>query len=539
MKKWQKILAIALAVCLVIGAGSTVLLLKNNGVTNHLILNADGSFGGSLNEELYGVGAPKNGEYNVKKSDYYTVNSDYYNMSSTEERVIIPKFSSYQQTMQDSSGLACLLMVLNYAGQDVKETYTELELVKRYEQVNNTTVYGNGTTAEGLINLVNDLNLGYTAVNEGYDVGTTSGTTQMKNMFTECIKDGKFVFVRYQSPVGYGWKLVIGYDDLGNVTDVLTEEEKDSFGDDVIIFAEPYDAADHLQDGYATERAKDFIVWWRNMELNGKLNEKFSYLVVDPNIDVNIEYKPVDTDIKQKLYDIHLPLNPDGTYGGTRDESLYGTITSGRGWWNHTNSNYYKINDFYNMGSSGTRTMLKNYTVLQQTMHSSCGICAVGSVLKYYGVEESYYDLELSYLNKYESTTFDHVNGSGSTMINHYLTLMEMGYESEYNSTVKGYTPPQDTYEKYMQFIRENLQNDKPFVVSTNLGSGHFLTVIGIDDMGTDFIYDDVLITADSCDYWDGYQDGYNVFSAYKFYTQHTNSKYNKLQAYIVIEKKD
>ena len=76
-------------------------------------------------------------------------------------------------------------------------------------------------------------------------------------------------------------------------------------------------------------------------------------------------------------------------------------------------------------------------------------------------------------------------------------------------------------------------------VVSTNLGSGHFLTVIGFDDMGTDYIYDDVFITADSCDYWDGYQDGYNVFSAYKVYTQHTNSSGSRLQAHNVIYDKE
>lgn len=539
MKKWEKILAIVVAVCLVIGAVVGVLYFRGSPVSNHLILNADGSYGGSLDVELYGEGAPKNGEYNVKRSAYYTVNSDYYNMTSTEERVVVPQFASYQQTMQDSSGLACLLMVLNYAGQDVQNTYTEEALVKRYEQVNGTTVYGNGTTAQGIIDLVKDLNLGYTATNVGYKIGSSSSTDQMKEMFTSCIKDGKFVLVRYQSPVGYGWKVVIGYDDLGNVKNNVTEEESDSFGDDVVIFAEPYDAADHSQDGYATERAKDFIVWWRNMEVDGTLKERYSYVVIDPNIDVNIEYQPVDETVKQKLYDIHLPLNPDGTYGGTRDASQYGTITSGRGWWNHTDSNYYKINDFYNMGSKGTRTLLKNYTVLQQTMHSSCGICAVGSVLKYYGSEESYYDLELSYLNKYESTTYDHVNGSGSTVINHHLTLQEMGYKTEYNSTVKGYMPPYDTFEKYTQFIRTNLENGKPIVVSTNLGSGHYLTVIGFDDMGTDFIYDDVVITADSCDYWDGYQDGYNVFSAYKFFTQHANSRFNKLQAYIVFDPKD
>ena len=540
MKKWQKMLAIAAVVCLLAGMVGCGSKKENTIQAKHLLLNADGSYGGSASEELYGKGAPLNGEFDVNKSDYYTVNNDYYNMTSTEERIVVPHFASYQQTMQDSSGLACLLMVLNYAGQDVKGKYNELELLKRYETVNNTTVYENGTTPEGLTALVDDLGLGYTTEYGLLQLSGVSSADEMKAYFEDALKDGKFVFVRYQSPVGYGWKVVIGYDDLGNVKNTVTEEENDSFGDDVIIFAEPYDAGDHCQDGYATERARDFLVWWREMEANGIANETYSYFMVDPNIDIEYNYEPVDESVKQKLYDIHLPLNPDGTYGGTRDEEAYGSITSGRGWWNHTESNYYKISDFYNMGSEGTRTLLKNYTVLQQTMHSSCGICAVNSVLKYYGDERSQYDLELEYLNLYESVPSNsRVKGRGSSVTEHHLALKEWGYKSEYGRSTRGNEPLFPTYESYYKFMESNLKEGRPIVISTFMGSGHFLTIIGVDNMGTENIYDDVIITADSCDYWDGYQDGYNVFSANKCYRQHTNSKYSALYSNIVIYDKE
>ncbi len=535
MKKWQKIVATLAGLCVVIGMVAVFSLTDKtpkSDAAKYMILNKDGSYGGSLSEEEYGKGAPLNGEYDVKNSAYYTVNNDYYNMASTGERVIVPHFSSYQQTMHDSSGLACLMMVLNYAGEDVKDKYNELALVKKYEEVNNTQIFGNGTTAEGLIKLVNDLNLGYTAESESFLSTNTASQLLMKELFTDCIKEGKFVFVRYQSPNGYGWKLVIGYDNLGNIKNTVTAEESDAFGDDVIIFAEPNDGFDHCQDGYATERAQDFIVWCRDRGANGKFNDTFSYLVVDPNIDIEYDYQPVDETVKQELYELHLPLNPDGTYGGTRDMSLYGSITSGRGWWNHTESNYYKINDFYNMGSKGSRILLKNYTILQQTMHSSCGICAVGSVLKYYGEEESYYDMELSYLDAYETVNSTVVKGSGSGVGGHSVALKSWGYTSDYGYAAKGYQSPYPTYEEYMQFIRSNLQEGRPVVVSTNFGSGHYVTVIGHDDMGTDYIYDDVVIAADSCDYWDGYQDGYNVYSATKFFTQHTNSGQSQIVIY-------
>ncbi len=539
MKTWKRCFAIMAALCML-----ACLTACGNGSTAevHLIRNADGSYGGSLDEAQYGKGAPKNGKYNVKNSDYYTVNNDYYNMCSTEERILMPHFASYQQTMQDTSGLACLLMILNYAGEDTKSKYTELELLKKYEEVNGTQVYGNGTTEEGLIALVDSLGLGYTADNTCLPITSNNGSTQkiMKNSVNEYIKDGKFLLVRYQAPNDYGWKVVVGYDMMGMVKSTVTEEESDSFKDDVIIFADPYDGGDHFQDGYTTERAVDFMCWWRQMEPNGMVNETYSYLVIDPNIDVTIDYQPVDKTDKQKLYDIHLPLNPDGTYGGTRDADLYGTISSGNGWWNHTHTNYYKINDFYNMSSKGSRVLLPNYTILQQTMASSCGICAVGSILNYYGAEESYYDMELSYLNNYEETTFTMVKGKGSSVTGHHLALTEWGYENEYTQSYKGADPEFPTYESYMTFMRGHLEAGRPIAVSTYLGSGHFITVIGLDDMGTpDHIYDDVIITADPCDYWDGYQDGYVTYSANKFYRQHTNSKQKHLYNTIVVHDKD
>lgn len=135
-------------------------------------------------------------------------------------------------------------MILRYMGQDVQKQYSELALLERCEALTGTQVYRDGTTEEGLMALVDSLGLGYTATNKdpAYRVFTKENTAAF---FQNAIKDGKFVLVRYESPVGYSWKLVIGYDDLGNIKDTLTGEEKDAFGDDVIIFAEPYDGADN------------------------------------------------------------------------------------------------------------------------------------------------------------------------------------------------------------------------------------------------------------------------------------------------------
>lgn len=528
----------------------------------YLILNEDGTYGGSYNEALYGKGAPFNGEYDVENSDYY-VRADYYNMKSNtyvskesgsknktlNERTIFPKFSSYQQTMQDSSGIACIMMVLNYLGEDVSE-YSEIELLKKYEQLNQATVYNNGTTPEGLVNLVNSLNLGYTANATELDTSTAENYEGVTDIFQpwveQCLKDGKFVLLRYQAGNGYGWKLVIGYDNMGDYRwSFAANYYKQMTGDDVIIFADPNDNYDHFQDGYVATRASNVGRWWYNMTNNGVINEKHEYVVIDPNIDVEFEFEVESKEPYQTVYDIHIPLNDEGfnggvKYGGSRDTVAYGYITTGDGVTNHTENPYYKINDFYNMGSEGSRVLLKNYTVLQQTMSSSCGVCAVNSVLKYYGNDDySYFDMELAYTNLYdEHPGFSDVVRGGTTNVNHKIALKDWGYTSHYYQAPAGGNAPFPTYKSFVSFVKYNISNGRPIVLIASPKGGHFLTFIGYDSMGTDYIYDDVIIIADSSDYWDNYQDGYNIYNANQMYRQFTNGNSSVVQQALVIYKK-
>ena len=157
----------------------------------HLILNSNGSYGGSLHELKYGKGSPFNGEYDINNSEYYMRN-DFFNMYSNENKTMYSYFSPYQQTMQDTSGIASVLMVLNYLG----EKYSELDLVKKYEELNNTTIFGNGTTASGLKKLVDSLGLGYTTDSSSYkNPGTTRAVNEpaFVEWMQEQIREGKFV----------------------------------------------------------------------------------------------------------------------------------------------------------------------------------------------------------------------------------------------------------------------------------------------------------------------------------------------------------
>ena len=53
--------------------------------------------------------------------------------------------------------------------------------------------------------------------------------------------------------------------------------------------------------------------------------------------------------------------------------------------------------------------------------------------------------------------------------------------------------------------------------------------------MGTDYIYDDVIITSDSADFNDHFQDSYVVYPATAFYRHDTSGNHKMLQQYAVI----
>jgi hypothetical protein len=89
----------------------------------------------------------------------------------------------------------------------------------------------------------------------------------------------------------------------------------------------------------------------------------------------------------------------------------------------------------------------------------------------------------------------------------------------------------------YRDFLKENLEKDRPVMASIKNRGGHWVTIIGLDDMGTSNIYDDVIIISDSSDYWDHYQDGYNTYPATAFYRNHYNDDLDRAYSMVYLEK--
>jgi hypothetical protein len=68
--------------------------------------------------------------------------------------------------------------------------------------------------------------------------------------------------------------------------------------------------------------------------------------------------------------------------------------------------------------------------------------------------------------------------------------------------------------------------------------SGHWEVIIGYDDMGTPYVYDDVVILADPHDTFDHYQDGYNTLPAMLFFRQWYNGNHKWPQKFIIYPNK-
>ncbi len=467
---------------------------------------------------------------NMNQSGEYTVKGSY---NGFEFSFVITVTDKTLTSVTLVGGLACALMILNYFGEDIKNTYNEVELVKLYEPLNGTEVYGNGTDSQGLKNLFN--HIGYT-VTTGYKESGSSTDDKIANFITWALlqlNQGRFIMVRYQDDREFGWHVIIGLDTMGT-----------SFPrDDVLIMADPYDGFDHFQDGYITSAAGRFYRWWLNVELSGQTSNAFDCVVVYPKKKITIERVQEERKITQVIPDRHLLLNPDGSFGGTRDASKYGVITEKNGETDQLTSNYHAFVDYYNMESTDTRLILKGYRAFQQTMASSCGICSTLSVLNYYGLDVNIYD-ELFLTEKYcevnDVATIYNV-GVGATGLKKLvgsLGFVAEGRSYARDSFVNANSMLFPTYDKFINWVKTNLSKGTPMPISWRPHGGLWEVIIGYDNMGTDYIYDDVIVLADSHDTWDHYQDGYNTLPAALFYPQWYNGNFTYNQQYCIFDNK-
>lgn len=173
---------------------------------------------------------------------------------------------------------------------------------------------------------------------------------------------------------------------------------------------------------------------------------------------------------------------------------------------NHADSIYFTRPDFYNMTSSGDRIILTHYPTYQQKSDFSCGPACALTVLNYFGNKD--YDEEI--LRKAMNTK-PYIGTSLSNMIKFFKGI---GWK-----VLSSFDRPPMDEENFQKFVIRNLAAGRPIIVDNIEWGGHWRVIIGYDGMGTENLYDDVLIFADPFDTSDHNQDGYTVGSLDRFYS--------------------
>ncbi|MDR3340212.1 MAG: C39 family peptidase [Candidatus Symbiothrix sp.] len=191
------------------------------------------------------------------------------------------------------------------------------------------------------------------------------------------------------------------------------------------------------------------------------------------------------TDTHKIPYDPELPLN-----GAAKWERAFDV----------RNSPLYPSYDFYNMESSGSLVLLKNFKTIQQVTGVTCGpVCAL-MVLEYYGKRDGRNEKDLKALRGTDQDT---------TYLRHIINIFDAIGGFQYASTYDYAEPTAIPATLFLDYLKQGI----PVIIGTDEWGGHWQTVIGYDTMGTENTADDVVILADPYDTADHNQDGYIIRS--------------------------
>lgn len=314
MKK--QIFAFALT-ALVVG-GSIVPSFADDNTIKDAIQSKPEMIKGLDYNEYAGADAYNNAGDNLNSKFYKA--PDFYNMISDDQITIIPKFKTMQQTTEWSCGNVTALMVLENLG---IKGFTEMQLAEmmgssvdkdvegaKPGSANNFFEYG--TNVKQLYNFFSTqkdlkvLETSYianpkaedlTSENDGLstaDFGNIKPTFSSSSLYasensdtteawvedakdsyfvkwlTGHLKEGRPIMVEWGDWDGH-WQAIIGYDNNGTP----------SIGDDVLVFADPYDTSDHWQDGYYFYPLERWFYMWQDRKVAPKPYQLQPYIVVD------------------------------------------------------------------------------------------------------------------------------------------------------------------------------------------------------------------------------------------------------------------
>ncbi len=247
-------------------------------------------------------------------------NPDFFSMEPNDGLILLKNFETYQQTSEWSCGPASALMVLRHFG---IPGYTEWDIALAMRSHTDTSISGAkpgsakkpadfGTSVgrmdaffrsvPGIEVLESSYRASWSAEDviseddEGRPVverGNLPGRFSQMSLYTAenrddasepvdargsyfvrwllgHLEEGRPVLVEWADWGGH-WQAIIGYHDNGTP----------GIGDDILIFADPYDTSDHLQDGYYAYPLERWFFMWHDFRIAPKPFQIQPYIVVD------------------------------------------------------------------------------------------------------------------------------------------------------------------------------------------------------------------------------------------------------------------
>ena len=195
---------------------------------------------GSLDVKSEGASSAP-AEINHKGSVYFDTATDYYETASTDSRIILRNYPTYQQTRENTCGPASALTVLWYYG--VKD-YDEMALAREMK-----TKPEVGTAPKDMLAFFE--RLGWKTQSSIHRSKRFEDYGSFMKFVQDNLKAGVPILVENVEFGGH-WRVIIGYDTMN------TESE----ADDVLIMVDPYDTSDHQQDGYTVNNGERFYYMW-------------------------------------------------------------------------------------------------------------------------------------------------------------------------------------------------------------------------------------------------------------------------------------
>jgi len=180
-----------------------------------------------------------NTSYNKEEKSAPT---DYYVRQITQPRtgLVLLDLKAYQQTTEYTCGPASVVTLLKWYGRNADE----MQLAK---EMNTSSTCG--TTPENMASWL-----------DGHGFTVTWGENGTLEMLRENLKNKVPTLIEWSDWGGH-WVVAVGYD----------TRNTESLMDDVIIFADPYDRHDDLEDGLDWFNAQRFYYMWYDARLFGKM----------------------------------------------------------------------------------------------------------------------------------------------------------------------------------------------------------------------------------------------------------------------------